>query len=159
MGRGGGGGERRLIHASVLFVKGKKSSSISCSYISKQHNIFIIHNAKSRTQKIQRIIIKWNCCVVGKSMAELLGTWKREAEAALSARVLNGMHIDLFKVIAERKVRQIFWPSGTPLGIRIQIKGWVPLEKPILQKIIIFFTYFRCLEIYQLEIWVKPCSS
>ena len=51
-------------------------------------------------------------------MAELLGTWKREAEAALSARVLNGMHIDLFKVIAERKVRQIFLPSGTSLGIR-----------------------------------------
>ena len=37
-------------------------------------------------------------------MEELLATWKREADAALSARVVNGLPIDLFKVIAERKV-------------------------------------------------------
>lgn len=59
--------------------------------------------------------LEFNVEYPGKSMAELLGTWKREAEAALSARVLNGMHIDLFKVIAERKVHVFVMCSAEEL--------------------------------------------
>ena len=37
-------------------------------------------------------------------MEELLATWKREADAVLTGKVVNGLPVDAFKVIAERKV-------------------------------------------------------
>ncbi|XP_045187753.2 uncharacterized protein LOC123545492 isoform X2 [Mercenaria mercenaria] len=40
----------------------------------------------------------------GKSTDELLKIWTKEATAALEARVKGGVHLELFKVVGERKV-------------------------------------------------------
>lgn len=40
---------------------------------------------------------------LGISTEELLNMWKREATAGLTARQTNG-HMELFKVVAERRV-------------------------------------------------------
>ena len=40
----------------------------------------------------------------GKSIDELMAVWKMEADAVLSSKVIDGLHVDVFKVLAERKV-------------------------------------------------------
>lgn len=40
----------------------------------------------------------------GKSIDELMAIWKTEADAVLSSKVIDGLHVDVFKVLAERKV-------------------------------------------------------
>ena len=40
---------------------------------------------------------------LGKSMEELIGTWQREAQAALTVRE-QGMELELYKVVGERRV-------------------------------------------------------
>lgn len=40
----------------------------------------------------------------GKSMDEFLSVWKREAEFVMGARSKDGFPVELFKVVAERKV-------------------------------------------------------
>ncbi|KAL3874636.1 hypothetical protein ACJMK2_037621 [Sinanodonta woodiana] len=51
----------------------------------------------------------------GKSIEEFLDTWRREATAALSARVIQGRQIDLFKVVAERKIHVFICCSAEEL--------------------------------------------
>ena len=40
----------------------------------------------------------------GKSTDELINVWRKEAEAVLTARYKEGTSIELYKVVAERKV-------------------------------------------------------
>ena len=48
----------------------------------------------------------YRCLMVftGKSIDELMAIWKTEADAVLSSKVIDGLHVDVFKVLAERKV-------------------------------------------------------
>jgi len=58
----------------------------------------------------QSRICRWKlgslCAVVllGKTISELLGMWRREAEKALSLRFSGDLEIDLYKVVAQREV-------------------------------------------------------
>ena len=60
---------------------------------------------------------------VGKSMEELLATWKNEAMTALGVRH-KGMDIELYKVVAERRVGTVnrvhsekkWYRNGTPIA-------------------------------------------
>lgn len=45
-----------------------------------------------------------NSLYLGKSTDELITIWKKEAEAVLTARLKEGTSIELYKVVAQRKV-------------------------------------------------------
>ncbi len=58
---------------------------------------------KNDTKDGSRKFLLYDYIFVGKSMEELLITWKNEALATLGVRH-KGMDIEMYKVVAERRV-------------------------------------------------------
>jgi len=54
-------------------------------------------------------------CSLGLTPAQLLATWKNEAEFACRLRNAGKLHVELFKVVAQREVSTVFVTACTKL--------------------------------------------
>jgi len=72
--------------------------------------------------------LEFNVGYQGKTTDELIAIWKREAEAVLKARHNEGTSIELYKVVAERKVH-VFINASEPEQVDV-----LALQLPIMQE-------------------------